>query len=73
MPIYEYVCFKCDCTFSMLEKMSTDDELTPETRCPSCGTQAWRKISLSSFHLKGDGWYKTPPRREEKRDESENR
>jgi predicted nucleic acid-binding Zn ribbon protein len=34
----------------------TDD---PLTECTECGGKLTRLISLSSFHLKGQGWYKT--------------
>lgn len=52
MPIYEYACEKCG-TFEVSQKMS-DPALT--THEP-CGSKVERLISLSSFSLKGGGWY----------------
>jgi len=59
MPIYEYDCPMCG-RFEVLQKI-TD---SPLTECPSClgsgkHTPVHRLVSLSAFHLKGSGWYKT--------------
>ncbi len=54
MPIYEYACRKGH-EFEELQSFSSK----PVARCPECGGEAKRKISLSSFHLKGSGWYLT--------------
>jgi len=55
MPIYEYQCRSCDYEFEEVQKFS--DPSFDE--CPSCGKcSAERKVSISSFHLKGGGWYK---------------
>jgi putative FmdB family regulatory protein len=56
MPIYEYKCPKCSNLFQLLERMS---ESTETRKCPKCGEDAKKIISLSSFHLKGSGWYVT--------------
>jgi len=53
MPIYEYRCEEC----THLEE-SIEDIDTKEIQCPICNSKAQRIISLSSFELKGDGWYK---------------
>lgn len=55
MPIYEYVCAKCDDTIEVMQKVN-DPAPTP---CPSCGAgETLSKIvSRSSFQLKGGGWY----------------
>lgn len=55
MPIYEYLCKKCE---TVVEKIHGVDE-KPAVKCPKCGGRAQRKISSSSFHLKGSGWYVT--------------
>ncbi|MEW6719673.1 MAG: FmdB family zinc ribbon protein [Thermodesulfobacteriota bacterium] len=55
MPIYEYMCGKCE---TVVEKIHGVDE-KPVVKCPKCGARARRKISRSSFHLKGSGWYVT--------------
>jgi putative FmdB family regulatory protein len=56
MPIYEYKCTKCDNVFELLETTFND---VKEKKCTKCGSNAERIISLTSFHLKGTGWYKT--------------
>jgi putative FmdB family regulatory protein len=56
MPIYEYTCDACGRQTDALQRFSDP----PLTDCPSCGKPALRRlISLSSFHLKGSGWYAT--------------
>jgi putative FmdB family regulatory protein len=52
MPIYEYDCQRCG-TFEVSQKMS-DPVLTEH---PGCGETVNRRISLTSFALKGGGWY----------------
>ena len=55
MPIYEYLCRSCGFEFEEVQKFS--DPSFDE--CPSCGeSSAERKVSMSSFHLKGGGWFK---------------
>lgn len=55
MPIYEYRCSACDETNEVWAKISDP----PPRECPSCGeADTMRKlISLSSFQLRGSGWY----------------
>lgn len=56
MPIYEYECLKCNKIFEELQSFSDKDV----TKCPHCKKAKVKKlISLSSFQLKGDGWYST--------------
>lgn len=58
-PIYEYSCQSCDHKLEKMQKFS-DPELID---CPECNQPKLKKlISLSSFHLKGSGWYKTSNR-----------
>ena len=55
MPIYEYLCRSCGFEFEEVQKFS--DPSFDE--CPSWAKScAERKVSISSFHLKGGGWYK---------------
>jgi len=55
MPIYEYLCSSCGYEFEEVQKFS-DPSLD---ECPDCGkNSAERQVSMSSFHLKGGGWYK---------------
>ncbi len=56
MPIYEYVCKKCEHTLDALQKMSDD----PLVDCPECGEPALKRLlSAPRFRLKGEGWYET--------------
>lgn len=56
MPIYEYRCEACGREFQAIRRIS-DDTLP---RCRACGSErVAKKVSLSAFHLKGSGWYKT--------------
>ena len=55
MPIYEYLCKSCGHEFEEVQKFS-DPSLD---ECPDCEKNtAERQVSMSSFHLKGGGWYK---------------
>tara|TARA_B100001173_G_C15770870_1_gene455017 strand:- start:331 stop:666 length:336 start_codon:yes stop_codon:yes gene_type:complete len=55
MPIYEYICKICEHEFEEVQKFSE----TSLEKCPDCGQNtAERQVSMSSFHLKGGGWYK---------------
>ena len=55
MPIYEYLCSSCGYQVEEVQKFS---EPSLE-ECPDCGkNSAQRQVSMSSFHLKGGGWYK---------------
>lgn len=55
MPIYEYVCGSCEKTVDVLQKVS---DPAPE-KCEQCGAEGKlaRKVSRTSFVLKGGGWY----------------
>ena len=56
MTIYEYNCLKCGKEFEELQSFNDPDL----TKCPYCKKGKVEKlISLSSFQLKGDGWYST--------------
>lgn len=54
MPIYEYACDSCGHEFEKLQKISA-----PAPECPSCGDGVRKKVSRTSFQLKGAGWYTT--------------
>lgn len=55
MPIYEYGCPECGHEFSKLQKVSADPP-----PCPECGhDDVGKKVSKTSFQLKGGGWYVT--------------
>ena len=55
MPIYEYVCEKCGSRIEVIQKVGD----TPRKRCSKCKGKLEKKISRTSFQLRGSGWYKT--------------
>jgi putative FmdB family regulatory protein len=57
MPLYEYECPKCKRTQEMSQKIGDPPPLCCEEECG--GLEMKKLISLSSFRLKGKGWYKT--------------
>ncbi|MBE0556753.1 MAG: zinc ribbon domain-containing protein [Proteobacteria bacterium] len=55
MPIYEYKCKKCGKEFEMFQGIAD-----PAVKsCRFCRGPVHKMMSLSSFHLKGSGWYAT--------------
>jgi putative FmdB family regulatory protein len=72
MPIYEYKCQKCGRQFEAFRGIS-DPELKS---CKFCKGKVHKLVSLSSFSLKGSGWYVTDykgkkPATEGKKEKSE--
>ena len=55
MPIYEYQCRKCGRQFEAFQGISEPDLKT----CKFCRGKVQKMMSLSSFSLKGTGWYAT--------------
>ncbi len=55
MPIYEYKCRKCGKQFEVMQGIT--DDMVKE--CKFCKGPVDKLISLSSFQLKGSGWYVT--------------
>jgi len=65
MPIYEYECQNCG---HVIEKLSKHDDPAPicineiETQVSGalerCAGETKKIVSLNTFHLKGQGWYK---------------
>ena len=54
MPLYEYACGECGTHMEVRQRISED----PLTTCPRCETDALeRLVSMTSFALKGGGWY----------------
>lgn len=73
MPLYEYYCDECKKVYEIEQRITED----PIPVCPTCGSAKFRRrISATSFVLKGSGWYKTDytdygkKAKEEKKDES---
>ena len=55
MPIYEYKCKKCNKEFEVFQGIAE-----PAVKsCKFCKGAVRKMMSLSSFHLKGSGWYAT--------------
>ncbi len=54
MPIYEYACEKCGHEVDLLQKIGEG----PPAKCEKCGAKGKmkRRVSKSSFVLKGGGW-----------------
>jgi putative FmdB family regulatory protein len=59
MPIYEYKCENCGHEFEeMLHFSERDVPINTPCPFPTCCGKVHLKMSLGSFQLKGDGWYK---------------
>lgn len=59
MPLYEYQCAACKKVHEIMQKFSD----SPMETCPECGGAVSKLISMSSFALKGTGWYTTDYKR----------
>lgn len=55
MPIYEYLCKKCNV---VEEKFFKNFNHTEIIYCQNCNSKAYKIIAHSNFHLKGPGWGK---------------
>jgi len=53
MPVYEYECPACEKVYEVHQGMND----APLTSCSVCGGEVKKIMSMSSFHLKGGGWY----------------
>ncbi|MDE0909971.1 MAG: FmdB family zinc ribbon protein [bacterium] len=71
MPIYEYLCEKCEHEFEREQRITAD----PIKTCPECKSRRVKKlISQTSFVLKGGGWYNdlySSTKKEEKKSDSD--
>jgi putative FmdB family regulatory protein len=59
MPLYEYQCSSCQKIHEVMQKFSD----APLAECPECKGPVEKLMSLSSFALKGSGWYTTDYKR----------
>ena len=64
MPLYEYQCSKCEKIHEVMQKFSD----APLTECPDCRGSLSKLMSMTSFALKGSGWYTTDYKRKGKSD-----
>ena len=55
MPIYEYKCQKCGRQYEAFQGINEPDL----KGCKFCKGKVHKLMSLSSFSLKGSGWYAT--------------
>ncbi|EKD22384.1 MAG: hypothetical protein ACD_87C00022G0003 [uncultured bacterium] len=55
MPIYEYKCKKCGKEFEMFQGIADPAAKS----CKFCKGPVHKLMSMSTFHLKGSGWYAT--------------
>lgn len=55
MPLYEYQCATCHKVHEVMQKFSDE----PLKTCPDCEGVVTKLISMTSFSLKGTGWYAT--------------
>ncbi|MBU0730217.1 MAG: zinc ribbon domain-containing protein [Proteobacteria bacterium] len=53
MPVYEYECQSCEKIIEMWQSIAD----APATTCPNCSGDLKKIISMSTFQLKGGGWY----------------
>ena len=53
MPIYEYECTTCHNVLEVIQRISEQ----PLCSCPECSGSLKKLVSVSSFQLKGGGWY----------------
>jgi putative FmdB family regulatory protein len=74
MPIFEYICENCGKEFELIV-LASDNEIKT---CKFCQGPIRKKMSLTTFHLKGTGWYvtdyggkKAPPCESEKTETKE--
>jgi putative FmdB family regulatory protein len=64
VPIYEYQCQSCDHALERLQKITEE----PLVDCPACDQPSLRKmVSAAAFRLKGNGWYETDFKKDNKR------
>lgn len=60
MPLYEYICDQCGCSFERLQSFHE----APLEHCPTCGGLVRRVIAPVGVIFKGSGWYITDSRRQ---------
>jgi putative FmdB family regulatory protein len=59
MPLYEFKCESCSKVHEIMQRFSDPHP----AHCPECQGSLTKLISMSSFALKGTGWYTTDYKR----------
>ena len=57
MPIYEFVCEKCEDKTPMQYLMKMSESDVEIVSCWVCQSDAHKVVSRSSFECKGGGWF----------------
>ncbi len=57
MPIYEYICLKCDEKFALLQSLYPPEN---NTECPKCASKEVKKIISSFNSSSGSGGSNSP-------------
>ncbi len=55
MPRYDYRCRVCEHLFEKTQSFNS----VPGAKCPLCGAESDRQISIPAVHYKGSGFYTT--------------
>ena len=55
MPLYEYLCKSCGKKIELMRSITDNTAVN----CPDCASECTKLVSVTSFQLKGSGWYKT--------------
>jgi putative FmdB family regulatory protein len=59
MPVYEYVCDDCECSFQQQRKVTERQT----ARCPKCNGTGRKVIGAVGIIFKGSGWHCTDYRK----------
>ena len=63
MPLFDYQCLDCGHLVEDVLQKSSDPTLK---FCPECAGEVKKLLVALNFQLKGDGWYKSSPSKDEK-------
>ena len=63
MPLFDYQCLDCGHLVEDVLQKSSDPTLK---LCPECAGEIKKLLGAPNFQLKGDGWYKSSPSKDEK-------
>jgi len=63
VPLFDYQCLDCGHLVEDVLQKSSDPTLK---FCPECAGEIKKLLGAPNFQLKGDGWYKSSPSKDEK-------